>query len=113
MASYVTGKERGGSDGDDNLQWLKHGPHDESQTLVPIVVPRSLQGGQGGEERDRAVASMLLLHLRQMKRTMAKAAENMAQTFTVRVSGGRRDGGRVRKTQSWGSPCIVGEKRLS
>ena len=64
MASYVTGKECGGSDGDDNLQWLKHGPHDKSQTLVPTVVLRSLQGGQGGEERDRAVASMLLLHLR-------------------------------------------------
>lgn len=42
-----------------------------------------------------------------------KAAENVAQTFAVGLSRGRRDGGSVRKTQSWGSPCIVGEKRLS
>lgn len=37
MASYVTGKEGGGSDSDDNLQWLKHGPYDENQTLVLIM----------------------------------------------------------------------------
>lgn len=59
MASYVTGKDSGDADGDDNLQWLKHGPHDKNQTLAPITVSRSLRG----EERDRAVATMLLLHL--------------------------------------------------
>lgn len=48
MASYVTGKESGDSDGDDNLQWLKHGPHDKNQTLAPIMVSRSLQGGERG-----------------------------------------------------------------
>lgn len=64
MASYVTGKESGDSDGDDNLQWLKHGPHDKNQTLASIAVSRSLQGGEREQKRDRAVASMPVSHLR-------------------------------------------------
>lgn len=46
VASYVTGKEGGDSDSDDNLQWLKHGPHDKNQTLAPVLVSRSSQGGE-------------------------------------------------------------------
>ena len=64
MASYVTGREGGDSDSDDNLQWLKHGPHDENQTLAPVVVSRSFQGGEKREERDTAVATVLLLQWR-------------------------------------------------
>ena len=59
VASYVTGKEGGDADSDDNLQWLKHGPHDENQTLAPVMVSRSLQGGEKKQERNRAVATVL------------------------------------------------------
>jgi hypothetical protein len=61
VASYVTGKEGGDSDSDDNLQWLKHGPCDENQTLGPTV---GCQGHFRVGERDRAVATVLLVHLR-------------------------------------------------
>lgn len=57
MASYVTGEGGGDSVSDDNLQWLRHGPHDKNQTLAPVMVSRSFQGGEQGQERDRAVAT--------------------------------------------------------
>ena len=76
MASYVTGKYGGDSDSNDNLQWLKHGPHDKNQTLAPVVESKSLQGGEMGSERNRAVATVLLWHLRQMTKVMMTAAGN-------------------------------------
>lgn len=53
MASYVTGEHGGDCDSDDNLQWLKHGPHDKTQTLAPVVGSRSLQGGGNGVGKEQ------------------------------------------------------------
>lgn len=50
MASYVTGNESGDSDGDDNLQWLKHGPHDKNQTLAPMWCQGHFRVGEEGRK---------------------------------------------------------------
>lgn len=68
MASYVTGREGGGSDSGDSLQWLKHGPYDKTQTPTPPqALPRSFWGEQRARKRERAIAAVLLLPLRRRK----------------------------------------------
>lgn len=48
VASYVTGKDGGDSGRDDNLQWLRHGPHDENRSLAPVGGVKAISGGERG-----------------------------------------------------------------
>ncbi|ELW69471.1 hypothetical protein TREES_T100016740 [Tupaia chinensis] len=53
-ASYVIGKEGGDSDSDDNLQWLKHGPHDKDQTLAQVVCVKVISGWGKGTSKGQS-----------------------------------------------------------